>query len=143
MADVEKARYKVAEWLATCQTRFYNMYKAQLDPNGWPALQKALKNYDERGYLTVGEVQYLFNRTHPLGAYSDYNTHRGYNKKFGNMMQCPIKELIDSNTVNWRTGANGVIHGPLTRAIDNETNWRWHMGNLRPKQNTTFSDLFD
>ena len=132
----------VAAWLDSCQTRFKNMYDADLDKNGWPSLQKALKNFDERGYFTVGEIQYLWNRTHPMGLYPDYNTKRGYNKKFGNMLPCPLKALIDSNLVNWSTGKNGVIQDPLIRAIKKETSWEWRMGNLRAQQNTAFADLF-
>ena len=132
----------VAAWLDSCQTRFKNMYDADLDKNGWPSLQKALKNFDERGYFTVGEIQYLWNRTHPMGLYPDYNTKRGYNKKFGNMLPCPLKDLIDSNLVNWSTGKNGVIQDPLIRAIKKETSWEWRMGNLRAQQNTAFADLF-
>lgn len=132
----------VAAWLDSCQTRFKNMYDADLDKNGWPSLQKALKNFDERGYFTVGEIQYLWNRTHPMGLYPDYNTKRGYNKKFGNMLPCPLKALIDSNLVNWSTGKNGVIQDALIRAIKKETSWEWRMGNLRAQQNTAFADLF-
>jgi hypothetical protein len=132
----------VAAWLDSCQTRFKNMYDADLDKNGWPSLQQALKNFDERGYFTVGEIQYLWNRTHPMGLYPDYNTKRGYNKKFGNMLPCPLKALIDSNLVNWSTGKNGVIQDPLIRAIKKETSWEWRMGNLRAQQNTAFADLF-
>jgi len=132
----------VAAWLDSCQTRFKNMYDADLDKNGWPSLQKALKNFDERGYFTVGEIQYLWNRTHPMGLYPDYNTKRGYNKKFGNMLPCPLKDLIDSNLVNWPTGKNGVIQDALIRAIKKETSWEWRMGNLRAQQNTAFADLF-
>lgn len=132
----------VAAWLDSCQTRFKNMYDADLDKNGWPSLQQALKNFDERGYFTVGEIQYLWNRTHPMGLYPDYNTKRGYNKKFGNMLPCPLKALIDSNLVNWSTGKNGVIQDALIRAIKKETSWEWRMGNLRAQQNTAFADLF-
>lgn len=132
----------VAEWLASCQTRFKNMYDADLDKNGWPAIQKAMRNFDERGYFTVGEIQYLFNRTHHMGAISTYNKHRGYDKRYGNMLPCPLKDLIDSNLVDWSTGKNGVIQDPLIRAIKRETSWEWRMGNLRAQQNTAFSDLF-
>jgi hypothetical protein len=142
MTNQDQAIRNVSEWLATCQTRFKNMYDADLDKNGWPALQKALKNYEEKGYFTVGEITYLFNRTHPKGTYADYNTHKGYDKKFGSMMTCPLKDLIDSNLVNWRTGANGVMQPSLASAIKAETSWEFRMGNLRAQHNTAFSDLF-
>lgn len=139
MADPTKA---VAAWLDSCQHRFKNMYDAGLDKNGWPALQKALRNFDERGSFTVGEIQYLWNRTDPMGSYPEYNTKRGYNKKFGNMLPCPLKELIDSNLVDWTTGKNGVIQQNLADAIRKRTAWEYRMGNLRAQRNTAFADLF-
>ena len=132
----------VADWLTSCYTRFENMYNADLDKNGLPAIKKAIANYKANGYFSVGEVQYLFNRTHPDGGVPKYNKHKGYDKKYGSMLRCPIKELVDSNMVNWRSGSNGVIQQPFANAIANETNWQWRMGNLRPKNNTTFGDLF-
>jgi len=134
--------YKVAQWLDSCQTRFKNMYDADLDKNGWPALKRALDNFNEKGYFTVGEIQYLFNRTHPMGSYPKYNKHRGYDKKHGEMMRCPIKDLVDSNLVDWTTGKNGVIQQELASAIRAETKWEYKLGNLRPQHNTTFNDLF-
>ena len=47
----------VANWLDSCQTRFKNMYNSNLDKNGWPAIQKAINNFNEKGYFTVGEFQ--------------------------------------------------------------------------------------
>lgn len=133
----------VAEWLASCQTRFKNMYDADLDENGWPALQKALKHYDDVGYFTVGEIQYLFNRSHPLGALPKYNQHKGYHRLYGDLKPCPIPDLIASGLVNWRTGQNGVIQQPFAAAIKAETRWEFRQGNLRPQQNTSFGDLFE
>jgi len=138
----DTATYAVALWLDSCKTRFKNMYDHDLDKNGWPALEKALKNYDEKGYFTVGEIQYLFNRSHPKGAIPTYNTHRGYNLRHGDMLRCPIKDLVDTNLVNWRTGSNGVIQPALAQAIKQETKWEFRMGNLRPQVNTTYNDLF-
>jgi hypothetical protein len=132
----------VAQWLDSCHNRFKNMYDADLDKNGLPAIKKAMNNFNDKGYFTVGEVQYLFNRTHPMGAIPKYNTHKGLDKKHGSMMQCPIKELVDSNLVNWRSGSNGVIQQPFADAIRKETKWEFRLGNLRPQQNTAFDDLF-
>lgn len=134
--------HRVAAWLDSCSTRFKNMHAANLDLNGWPAIQKALKNFDEKGFFTVGEIQYLFNRSHPQGALPKYNKHKGYDRVHGNMLECPLKDLIDSNIVNWRTGQNGVMQPALIAAIKKETRWEWRNGNLRPQQNTAFDDLF-
>jgi len=138
----DSATYVVAQWLDSCQTRFKNMEAADLDKNGWPALKKALDHFNEKGYFTVGQIVYLFNRTDTRGIYPKYNKHRGYDKIHGNMLPCPIKELVSSNLVNWRTGANGVMTPELAGAIKQETKWEFRMGNLRPQVNTTFNDLF-
>jgi hypothetical protein len=139
----EQAILQVARWLDSCQTRFKNMCEAGIDTNGWPALQKALKNFDERGYFTVGEVQYLFNRSHELGALPKYNRHQGLHKKHGELMTCPVKDLVDSNLVDWTTGKNGVMQQNFAAAIRKETRWEYRMGNLRPQQNTSYNDLFN
>ena len=138
----EKSIQSVAVWLDSCQTRFKNMYDAGLDKNGLPALQTAVQHFNERGYFTVGQVQYLFNRSHPQGALPKYNTHKGYDKKYGEMLTCPIKDLIDSNLVDWRSGSGGVIQPAFSAAIKAETRWEYRLGNLRPQTNTTYSDLF-
>jgi hypothetical protein len=134
--------YKVAAWLDSCQTRFKNMHNAKLDMNGWPALEKALKNFDEKGYFTVGEICYLFNRTDPRGAVPNYNTYKGYNKKYGDMLPCPLAEIVASGLVNWRSGS-GVMQSQFADAIKEDTRWEWRMGNLRPQTNTAYSDLFN
>jgi hypothetical protein len=142
MANDQTLR-KVSEWLSSCQNRFANMQAAGLDMNGYPAIKQAMENFDKKGYFSVGEIQYLFNRSHPKGALPKYNKHKGYHKTMGDMLVCPLKELIDSNLVNWRSGQNGVIQPALIQAISEETSWEWRMGNLRAKYNTSFSDLFD
>jgi hypothetical protein len=138
----DQATKNVALWIDSCQRRFKNMYDHKLDMNGHPALQKALTNFDEKGYFTVGEMQYLFNRSSPKGALPDYNTHKSYHKKYGDMLPCPIKDLVASGLVNWRSGS-GIMQSQFADAIEEETNWCWKMGNLRPKVNTAYSDLFD
>jgi len=132
----------VAHWLDSCNTRFKNMYDAGLDLNGYPAITRAMNNFDAKGSFTVGEIQYLFNRSHPLGALPKYNTHMKYDKIHGNMLKCPINDLITTNIVNWRSGQNGVIQPQFAGAIKAETKWEWRNGNLRPQVNTAFSDLF-
>jgi len=134
--------YKVAQWLDSCETRFKNMAKAGIDKEGYPAIKKALEHFNEKGYFTVGEIQYLFNRSHPQGALPKYNKHKNYDKIYGEILECPIKELVNTNIVNWRTGSNGVIQPSLAAVIKKETRWEFRMGNLRPQHNTTYSDLF-
>jgi len=132
----------VATWLDSCNNRFKNMHDSGLDLNGYPAITQAMANFDNKGTFTVGEIQYLFNRSHPGGALPKYNTHRGYNKRHGDMLKCPINDLIATNIVNWRTGQNSVMQPQFAAAIRAETRWEWRNGNLRPQVNTAFSDLF-
>lgn len=134
--------YRVAEYLASIENRFRNMAKANIDVDGYPRFQQAMKHYEERGKFTVGHLVYLFNRTSPLGVYSDYNTHRGYNKKYGEMLRCPLKDIVDAGVIDWPSGQNGVMTGPLSKAIQAETKWHWTRGNLYPQHNTTFDQLF-
>jgi len=138
----DQALKNVAQWLDSCNNRFKNMHTAGLDMNGYPAITKALEHFDDKGYFTVGEIQYLFNRSHPQGALPKYNTHKGYDKLHGNMIKCPIKDLVDSGLVNWRTGQNSVMQAQFAAVVKAETKWEWRNGNLRPQVNTAFSDLF-
>lgn len=133
----------VNSWLISCRDRFQNMADAKLDENGIVAITKAINNFNEKGHFTVGELQYLFNRTHKMGALPDYNTKNNYHKKFGNMLPCPLKEIIDINIIDWRSGSHGVIQPQLAAAIKAETKWEFKLGNLRPQVNTTYSDLFE
>jgi len=138
----EQAIKSVALWLDSCLTRFKNMHQADLDLAGYPAIQKAMANFDNRGLFSVGEIQYLFHRSHKFGKLPKYNTHKGYNKLYGEILPCPIQDLIDSGLVNWPSGQNGVIEPELVNAIQKETKWTWTNGNLRPQKNTSFNDLF-
>jgi hypothetical protein len=138
----DKKLQNIAEWLDSCETRFKNMEIAKLDMNGYSAFKKAMKDYEDKGYFTVGAVQYLFNRTDPRGALPKYNKHKGYDKAYGNMLPCPLKDLVDSNLVNWRSGS-GIIQSQFADAIKEDTRWEYRLGNLRPQTNTAYSDLFN
>jgi len=138
----DQAMKNIALWLDSCSTRFKNMELAKLDMNGRPAFEKAMRDYEDKGYFTVGSIQYLFNRTDPRGALPKYNTHKGYDRKYGVMLPCPIKDLVDSNLINWRSGS-GIIQSQFADAIKEDTRGEYKMGNLRPQTNTTYSDLFN
>ena len=138
----DQALKNIALWLDSCSTRFKNMELAKLDMAGRPAFEKAMRDYEDKGYFTVGSIQYLFNRTDPRGALPNYNTHKGYNKKYGNMLPCPIKDLVDSNLINWRSGS-GIMQSQFADAIKEDTKWEYRLGNLRPQTNTSYSDLFN
>lgn len=137
----EKSIKTVALWLDSCLTRFKNMYQADLDLSGYPAIQRAMANFDAKGKFSVGEIQYLFHRSHKFGRLPKYNTHKGYNKLYGEIIACSLQDLIDSGLVNWSSGQNGVIEPELVNAIQKETRWTWTNGNLRKKP-LALADLF-
>lgn len=137
----DSSEYKVCTWLTAAHARFENMYHANLDLQGLPNINKAIEHLQDHGYLTVGQIQYLFDRTHPLGKIPNYNTHRKLNKRYGNMVQCNLNDLIDSNLVDWTTGRYNVIKPNLITAIDKETLWLWSTGNLHKKP-LALVDLF-
>jgi hypothetical protein len=132
---------RVCEWLISAQTRFKNMYDAGIDANGYPAIQRAIKHLEETGQLTVGAVQYVFNRTHDAGSVKKYNTYKGYDKKYGNMLPCSIPDLIDSNLVDWSTGRT-CMQPAFARAIARETNYSWTAGTLKKKHSQPIQGLF-
>lgn len=134
--------YRVAEYLASVETRFRNMARQGIDKDGYPNFQQAMKNYERTGRFTVGNLIYLFNRTHDMGYYPKYNHHKGLHKRMGEMLRCPIKDIIDAGVVDWKSGRNGVMTQQLANAIAAETKWHWYNGDLRPKKHTTFDDLF-
>ena len=117
------------------------MYDAGIDANGYPAIQRAIKHLEETGQLTVGAVQYVFNRTHDAGSVKKYNTYKGYDKKYGNMLPCSIPDLIDSNLVDWSTGRT-CMQPAFARAIARETNYSWTAGTLKKKHSQPIQGLF-
>jgi len=127
-------------WIQSALNRFENMYHANLDLNGKPAIDRAITHLYDKGAMTVGAVQYLFDRSHPKGSVSKYNTHRGYNKKYGNILVCNLQDLIDSDLVDW-TSAKNAIKPNLVKAIEQETDHEYKMGKLRKKP-PVIADLF-
>jgi hypothetical protein len=136
------ARNNTILWIQSALNRFENMYHAGLDLNGKAAIDKAIDHLHEKGKLTVGQVQYLFNRSHPKGHLSTYNTHRGYNKRYGDILVPNLKDLIDSDYVDWATGKNSVMQPALAQAIFDETDYEWRIGNIHKKP-PVLANLFE
>jgi hypothetical protein len=141
MTDKNTPSYQVCEWLIAAQNRFKNMADAKIDPNGFPAIQEALQHLEKTGQLTVGQVQYIWNRTDSRGAVPDYNHYKGYNKKYGNMTTINLNDLIDSNLVDWQSGRS-CIQPQFVKAIAQDTDWQWKMNTLRRKPMTPVQGLF-
>lgn len=136
--------YRVCQWIDSAVTRFKNMYDAGIDTEGWPNIQKMLAHIEQHKCITVGQAQYIFNRTHPMGAVPKYNTHKKYHQSYGNMLECNIKDLIDSDLVDWSSG-RGCMQPNFAAAIKKETDWEYRMGRLVKKRITTaltFDQLF-
>ena len=141
MTDKNTPSYKVCEWLIAAQNRFKNMERAGIDKNGYPAIQEALEHLENSGQLTVGQVQYIWNRTDPRGAVPKYNTHLGYNKKYGEMTTINLNDLVDSNLVDWPSGRS-CIQPNFAKAISQDTDWQWRLNTLRRKPMTPVQGLF-
>tara|TARA_R110000868_G_scaffold92333_2_gene256067 strand:+ start:5201 stop:5623 length:423 start_codon:yes stop_codon:yes gene_type:complete len=135
------AHNNTVHWIQSALNRFDNMYLAKLDMAGKPAIDKAINHLYEHGTLTSGAVQYLFDRTHANGSVPKYNTHRGYNKKYGEMIACDLQSIIDSKLVDWTT-AKHALKPNLIRSINLETDHEWYRGNLRKKP-PIMADLFE
>lgn len=137
----ESASYRVCEWIIAAQNRFKNMYDAGIDLQGYPEIQKAIKHLQETGKLTVGQTQYVFNRTDESGSVSKYNTYKGYNKKYGEMLPCSVKDLVDSGLVDWASGRH-CMQSAFAKAIAKETNYQWVNGQLKRKPSQIVQGLF-
>ena len=135
------AKNNTIMWIQSALNRFENMYYANLDLNGKPAIDKAITHLYENGTMTVGAVQYLFDRSHPKGTVSKYNTHRGYNKKYGDILPCNLQDIIDSDLVDWSSAKN-AIKPNLVKAIEQETNYEYRLNRLRKKA-PVIADLFE
>lgn len=133
--------YRVCEWLVSAQNRFKNMYDAGIDENGYPAIQRAIRHLEDTGKLTVGQVQYVFNRTSVYGSVNKYNTYKGYDKKYGNMLPCSVADLLNSGLIDWTTGRH-CMQPAFAQAIARETNYSWINGALKKKQSQPVTGLF-
>lgn len=134
--------YRVCQWLVSAQNRFKNMYDAGIDENGYPQIQKAIRHLELTGQLTVGQAQYIFNRTHESGSVNKYNTYKGYDKKYGSMLPCSIQDLIDSDLINWQSGRT-CMQPAFAKAIARETNYHWVNGALKKKKSQPIQGLFE
>ncbi len=135
------AKNNTIMWIQSALNRFENMYYAGLDMNGKPAIDTAITHLYETGKMTVGALQYLYDRSHPNGALPKYNTHRGYNKKYGDITPPNLQQIIDSNLVDWSSAKN-AIKPNLVKSIELETTYEYTRGNLRKKP-PVIADLFE
>jgi len=126
------ARNNTLLWIQSALNRFENMYHAGLDLNGKAAIDKAIDHLYEKNQLTVGALQYLFDRSHPNGSLPRYNTHRGYNKKYGDIIACDLQQIIDSGLIDW-TSAKNAIKPNLVKSIDSDTDHEYRLNTLRKK----------
>lgn len=91
---------KFGEYLASVEARFRHMRDAGVDSSGWDEFQVALDTLERTRKLTPGQFKYLYDRTHETGEHKDYNTHKNYHLKYGNMQPCPV-QLIAKHFCNW------------------------------------------
>lgn len=133
--------HAVCEWLVAAQNRFRNMDIAGIDRNGYPAIKEALKHLETTGKLTLGQCQYIWNRTDSRGAVPDYNHYKGYNKKFGEMIKINLNDLVNSNLVDWSSGRS-CMQPSFAKAIADDTDYKWQTGKLVKKPMIPVRGLF-
>ena len=143
MSDKNTPEYRVCAWLGSAYDRFKKMREQGIDMNGLPAINIALKNLEENGKLTVGSVGYLFSRSHPEGSLKEYNKYKNYHLKYGNILECPLQDLIDSNLVDWQSGRHNVMPVDLARAIAKDTDYEWKNDQLKRKPMQVVQGLFE
>lgn len=132
---------KVCEWLVAAQNRFKNMYDHNIDREGYPAIQKAIKQLEDTKKISVGSCVYIWNRSNEDGSMPTYNSFKGYNKKYGEMIPIDLNDLINSDLVLWESGRNGM-QPRFAQAIDNQTNYKWSGHTLKRKPSIVVKGLF-
>jgi hypothetical protein len=58
-------REQIDKWVEQVITRFFNMAEAGVDTVGLKKAKQMATRYYQEGYITPGEFQYLWDRTHP------------------------------------------------------------------------------
>lgn len=100
MGITEKQFDELLDYLMSVEHRYERMAKAGLDVVGYERLQKMITRFMNKGSITPGEAEYLFDRTHPAGRYPDYNTKMGFDVRFGYMETFPT-EIMRDFVIDW------------------------------------------
>lgn len=92
---------RVGEYIEAVGRRFQRMATAGVDTEGIAGfhdmIDSALAN---EGRISPGQLQYLLDRTHPCGRLPDYRTHKGYDRLYGSIPDCPVSDLVAMT--DWR-----------------------------------------
>ena len=92
--------------------RFWNMKQAKIDEVGLTKATEMVERYLTQGTITPGELDYIYNRTHPLGTLPKYNKTGA--KKYGLMKECPI-EILVTHVVDW-----SIPNHPIRTKLNND-----------------------
>lgn len=92
-----------ANWIQSWATRLKNAYDNRVDQEGWPSFERALQHYEKTGKFTPGQLDYFLRRDATLGhgKLRDYNTFKGFNKQFGNILPAPVDAIIHGGFIDW------------------------------------------
>jgi hypothetical protein len=128
----------IEEYFCSVLERYATMERNGVDTVGLHRLIKMLEHYQEHGTITPGEFQYLFDRTHPLGKFKQYNI-KG--RQYGLMLQCPV-ELLATFAVDWRIPSN-PLRKDLTLKFPQFPDWYNNSSHRSgPQQPKLVLDLF-
>jgi hypothetical protein len=131
----------VVNWIEAARNRFEQMALAGVDTEGIENVKRMYDHIKRTQHITVGQAQYIFDRTHRLGRYPRYNTFRRYNKRYGDLIRCDLTHLVMSDVVDWSTG-HSCIQANFKLALRTETGYEYHNGKLRRIPENTFTTLF-
>jgi len=131
----------VIAWIEAARKRFECMAKAGIDTEGIANIDRMYDHIKRTQHITVGQAQYIFDRTHPKGLYPRYNTFRRYHERYGSLMRCDLRHLIASDVVDWRTG-HSCMQPNFSKAILEETGWLYKNGSLTKPRTTNYTTLF-
>jgi hypothetical protein len=86
---------RVGEYIEAVGRRFQRMAAAGIDTEGIAGFHDMIDSaLDNEGRISPGQLQYLLDRTHPCGILPDYRTHRGYDRLYGSIPDCPVRDLV-------------------------------------------------
>ena len=122
------------KYLESVGMRFQRMCDAGVDLKGLPAFESMLEDFVKNKWMSPSEFKYLFDRTHPKGRFPKYNKLAGGHKRYGNMLECPVKYIAETQ-VNWRLPRDNEFVTMLQDDFDCQIPDRW--GRLPTRWDTT------
>jgi len=119
----------IDDYFASILSRFWNMNQSGVDDVGLTRATEMVERYLTTGTITPGELDYIYNRTHPLGSLPKYNGTGA--KLYGAMKKCPV-EILVTHVVDWSI-PNHPIRGKLNNDHQDFQSWYYQSTNRTKK----------